>query len=60
MASSNPKLPPPDRNTLWQDDHGQVRVMGIVEGYVVVRRKGCAPFLQSVRDFYATFSPAEA
>lgn len=41
----------------WCDEDGPVRVMGIVEGYVVARRKGAMPFLLSTRDFTAAFRP---
>lgn len=49
----------PVRGQHWQDADGPVRVMTVVEGYVVARRKGCAPFLMSVREFKATFTQAE-
>lgn len=35
----------------WRDEHGEIRVMGEpIEGYVMARRKGSAPFVISVRD----------
>ncbi len=40
------------------DADGTVRVMAIVEGYVVARRKGTTPFLMSVRQFKAAFTLA--
>ncbi len=55
---SKPISPPPAKGSIWSDEHGRVRVMAIVEGYVVVRRKGAAPFLRGVREFMATFRPA--
>lgn len=33
----------------------QVRVLGVVEGYVVARVKGCGPFLYGWRDFEKDF-----
>lgn len=33
----------------------QVRVLGVVEGYVVVRVKGCCPFLYGWKDFEKDF-----
>jgi len=35
----------------WKDGLGEVRVMAIVEGYVVVRRKGCVPFCEHSSNF---------
>jgi hypothetical protein len=35
-----------------------IRVMGVVENYVVARRTGCAPFLVSLRDWPKQFTPA--
>ena len=29
----------------------EVRIMAIVEGYVMCRHKGCMPFVESVKDF---------
>jgi hypothetical protein len=48
----------PAKGQHWQDAVGPVRVMAIVEGYVVVRRKGAIPFLRSMRDFRAAFTLA--
>ena len=48
----------PARGEHWQDADGTVRVMAVVEGYVVARRKGAAPFLLSVREFRAAFTLA--
>jgi len=47
--------PQPGKGSRWADREGEVRVLGVVEGYVVARRKGCAPFLSSVREFLAAF-----
>lgn len=34
----------------WRDHRGPIRVMGEpVEGYVMVRRPGCSPFILSVK-----------
>ncbi len=35
---------------LWNDIHGTVRVMSVAEGYAMVRRPHCMPFVISVRD----------
>lgn len=48
----------PIRGEHWQDADGTVRVMTVVEGYVVVRRKGAAPFLLAIREFKAAFTLA--
>lgn len=39
----------------WHDPLGDVRVMTVVEGYVVARRPRCAPFIKSLADFKNTF-----
>jgi len=48
----------PAKGSRWIDDHGEARVMSVVEGYVVARRKGCAPFVMTSREFAAAFRPA--
>lgn len=35
----------------------RVRVLDVVEGWVVARVKGCAPFLYSLREFKMNFEP---
>lgn len=45
----------PVRGQHWQDEVGAVRVMAVVEGYAVARRKGCGPFLMSSREFTVSF-----
>jgi hypothetical protein len=50
--------PEPAKGSRWNDERGEVRVMAVVEGYVVLRRKGCAPFLRPLRVFAAQFRPA--
>lgn len=46
------------RGELWQEDgpdspaiKGTVRILGVVDGYVVFRKKGAAPFLMFWKDF---------
>ena len=36
-----------------RDTHGTYRVMVVAEGYAMVRRKGCAPFLRRVKEIEA-------
>ena len=58
-------LPIPETNSRWdRPDLGYggasfrtVRVMGVVEGYVVARLSGCTPFLVHMSDWYRTYSP---
>jgi len=57
VSASKPTPVAPAASSRWSDEHGPVRVMGIVEGYVVARRKGATPFLLSTRDFTAAFRP---
>lgn len=38
-------------------DGAEVRVMGVVDGYVVARCKGAMPFLTIQREFLAEFEP---
>jgi hypothetical protein len=45
----------PAKGECWRDEHGPVRIMAIVEGYVVARRKGAAPFLRTIRQFVFVF-----
>lgn len=51
---------PPTRNSIWADDDGEVRVMAVVEGYVVARRKGAVPFLLPQREFVSAFRPVSS
>jgi len=39
-------------------DMATVRVMGVVEGYVVVRIPSCVPFLVGVKDFLGEYDKA--
>jgi hypothetical protein len=66
--SSDPEwksLPIPEINSRWDRPHlgyggssfRTVRVMGIVEGYVVARLSGASPFLVRLSDFHRTYSP---
>jgi len=35
---------------LWHDDRGEIRVMSApIDGYVMMRRRGCMPFVVSVK-----------
>lgn len=33
-----------------RDEHGPARVMAIAEGYAMLRRKGCLPFVAALKD----------
>lgn len=55
--------------TRWKDDAAafapgtrleSVKVMAVVDGYVMARRSGCMPFCMSVKDFERRFSLAKA
>ncbi len=35
----------------WVDQHGPVRIMAIADGYAMVRRPGCMPFVEPIREF---------
>lgn len=39
----------------WHDNFGNIRVMGIIEGYVMFRRPRCSPSVLSVADFRNKF-----
>lgn len=41
----------------WQDKVGPVRVVTIVEGYVVARRPNAMPFLRKMDEFLRDFTP---
>ena len=47
----------PIEGTKWirTRDGSEARVMGVVEGYVVARLKGCVPFLRHGREFVVEF-----
>lgn len=34
------------------DEPGEVRIMALAEGYAMVRRKGCMPFIVSEKDLH--------
>lgn len=34
---------------------GEYRIMAIAEGYVMIRKKGCMPFVESKKDMIAWF-----
>ena len=44
-----------DISQWWHDHFSEVRVMAIVEGYVMARRPRSAPFVKSLADFKNTF-----
>jgi hypothetical protein len=37
---------------------GTVRVLAIVDNYVVMRRKGCTPFLEHINNFFQRYKSA--
>lgn len=41
----------------WSDEHGEVRICAVVEGYIVARRPGCMPFIESPAKFCERFRP---
>jgi hypothetical protein len=47
----------PAIKSVWDDDHirTSVRVMAVAEGYVMCRRKGAAPFIVHMSDWYRRF-----
>lgn len=49
------KPKPPEIEGVWCDRHGIVRVMGMLEGYVVARRPGCGPGIWHWKDFVKRF-----
>lgn len=44
-----------DVGQVWKDEMGEVRIMAVAEGYVMARRKGCAPFLENIVGFRKRF-----
>lgn len=34
----------------WRDDHGEARILGVIDGYAMMRRPGKAPFIVWVKD----------
>lgn len=60
MVHDEMSLNPINPRSLWSkgpDFH--IRVMGVVDGWVVMRRKGCHPFLLHINDFLKTYKPVE-
>jgi hypothetical protein len=53
----------PKRNSRWRKigcDSGRViRVLGVVEGYVVARYKGAMPWLEHVNQWHKRFAAVE-
>ena len=50
----------PDVGSTWRDEHGSIRVMAVVEGYVVARRPRATPFLCTLREFTLRFGSVPA
>lgn len=44
------KLTPEPLPKNWEDRIGQARLMGVIEGYAMMRRKGAMPFCYPVKD----------
>jgi hypothetical protein len=58
MARKNPAadiLP----GSKWEGFIGDLRVMAVVEGYVVSRYKGCMPFVTHHTKFRSIYAPKE-
>ncbi len=53
-------LPEPTVNSRWDRPHRDttrtVRVMGVVEGWVIARHTGCIPFTCHMSDWHSTYS----
>ena len=45
----------PNQRWISKRDGGEIRVMGIVEGYVVARYKGAFPWLEAIKEFQKLF-----
>lgn len=41
----------PKRGDELTDEHGTIRCMGVIDGYVMHRRSGCMPMVMSVKDW---------
>lgn len=41
----------PKRDDEFADEHGTIRCMGVIDGYVMCRRPGCMPIVMSVKDW---------
>jgi hypothetical protein len=41
----------------FRDEVGEFRVMAVAEGWAMCRRKGCSPFVRSVRDIATRGTP---
>lgn len=48
------------KNSKWADKWGEVRVMcEPIEGYVLIRRKGVAPFIVTVKQLNRDYTPLQ-
>lgn len=47
------------RGQVWKDEHGTIKVMAVVDNYVVARRPRYTPFVVYLKDFLKlyTFDP---
>lgn len=43
--------------TRWHNEYGTVRIMAVVEGYVMFRHPHCTPLVKSVKEFQETYKP---
>lgn len=57
MVAANRARERPALHIRWQGEHGEIRVMATVEGYVVARYKGAMPFVMWQKDFVEQFTP---
>ena len=65
MTTDNEALPHtvvPTAGSRWTNrrvNHGNIaKVMGVVDGWVVARHKGCAPFLRHVNQWHDAYELA--
>lgn len=48
----------PETGQIWQDEYGGIfRVMAVADGYVMMRRPRCCPFIRGVTEFKRLYSP---
>jgi hypothetical protein len=48
----------PELKSHWQDEHGLVVVMAVVDGWIMARRLGCVPFTEPLKSWHRRFKPA--
>lgn len=58
QAVEHAKVEPPMARSLWWDARGDVRVIAVVDSWVMARRPRCIPFVVHLNDWHSRYVPA--